>query len=1536
MRTENFASGPFWVAILLCVVLLTALNPFRGVGIEAAPLLAPSISVSPSSGLAGSTVTVTGSGFTGGFSAAIRWEGTDLQKFTMPKNGSFSEEITIPSGASPGPYTISVCSNCGGGEFEESASVGFKVTEPSPPTSTPEPTSVPPKATIPPIATIPTTSLPISEPGPPFLPDSICGDLGLGPEAEVLTFDPYDPYFYTTYEAEYGVRFDRSAVANLTPRVAPHSGELAAKSREGEFGSSMQPIRMLFIRPLQAVGMFVGMEEPVYVDTDVAAVLTVYGLRAGESDLVQLGSDSVSFPALATNIVHCLRYTAEEGDIIVRATLDYVDTSGLSIFEPRWMDDLTMVYAETELPPDLPPQVEITEPEDGAPVIVDGAIGLRAEIVEDRELWRVFLSINSGPGMRSGFLRSSSDPTLYRFEVDIIARSMLRPNEENTLTVIAEDLSGQRDIDSVSFFYESEPEPGPILGGGSEPLRVRVFPGSLTQHGAFDVFFSGSEFQDFLVARKDAMLRLPILLLAESLIDPIPEVYGAELIMSREDGEVVRFPAMRLNGTTRAFDIGGPFRDLTLMYFYLPGRDLPPGEVDFELQILDDHYIQTRVPIGTARFYEIPPQYQFFAPMDRAITFDDFATLAREFPNVARVYPVPNGASLYAGARSGTSDGLIYAFSPSPVVLPRGFGPGSTTYNFAWEFIQEGSGGSYLKRVKANVAGRASASGTTTTLIDFARSVPDGFWVGQWIRFTSGENKDEVRQITGSIGVTGSITFGPAVTAATATGDGYKIIPGFDCSDDGVVSASDIGKLGWLVDGDGDGAFDIARSIPRGGLLMGWAEPEDLDGDGSVSQSEMANYVVEFNDADGDGGWYLYADSTNRGRFSPGDPYLWYRDSNRNCEMDGSERASMAPARRRMDNASNYMKIQAQTLMVEFALGNGLPFMPSIALVSDEIHSISWLGNCGRSIPCWIVLHNDGMVIAHEVGHGWGLEHVPDAGLRIAYGAVNLAELRWVRESDTRDFMFRSIGDPPANNFANGPDFEELFRYGLADWPYGLWLPSVTISTRNGSDSQPTVVAVNLLSAGGSPTASSQTSDRSFAIFGVISRDGEVSVWNSFLLDSPAVAPAGGGEFSLVFQDVGGGVLSEVLFDVSFDTPCDGCPEQRVSGAEMLSQTTAPLLILSPFPEGATKVQIRHGDQVMTTLSLSETAPVVEMLLPSGGDFPRSIPIEIRWRGVDPDGDPLVYTVSYSRNGGETYIPLATGLQEEFFLWDPISTPGSRDARLRVTASDGFHRSAAVSSPFSLEPSVPSIQILRPEAGSEFGETELFVVEALAIDLEDGKLTIEWRDQNGAIVGTEARLVLGGFSIGQHTFTAGAWDGDGNQVNETISFKVVESPPSAIESDQPFPGEVFVDISTLSVPSCTPNEATFTAHISDPEVSPTNVTLLVWPSFEAPLIGLPMPRDEIGLYTATLEVGEDAMAGDWNYYVILLDEHGVNYRSELGTIGVKDCQAEVPELLMDEQMLQLIRWLLILGLACVGFAILLVIVVVVVRRVGKR
>lgn len=83
-----------------------------------------------------------------------------------------------------------------------------------------------------------------------------------------------------------------------------------------------------------------------------------------------------------------------------------------------------------------------------------------------------------------------------------------------------------------------------------------------------------------------------------------------------------------------------------------------------------------------------------------------------------------------------------------------------------------------VNAIPAVAASGAADSGSTTTMVDAARTEADtDYWLGCWIRFTSGNLAGQTRLITGFNPATDTITFAPAVTQAVSTHT-YEILPG--------------------------------------------------------------------------------------------------------------------------------------------------------------------------------------------------------------------------------------------------------------------------------------------------------------------------------------------------------------------------------------------------------------------------------------------------------------------------------------------------------------------------------------------------------------------------------------------------------------------------------------------------------------------------------------------------------------------------------------------------------------------------------------
>jgi hypothetical protein len=121
---------------------------------------------------------------------------------------------------------------------------------------------------------------------------------------------------------------------------------------------------------------------------------------------------------------------------------------------------------------------------------------------------------------------------------------------------------------------------------------------------------------------------------------------------------------------------------------------------------------------------------------------------------------------------------------------------------------------------------------------------------------------------------------------------------------------------------------------------------------------------------------------------------------------------------------------------------------------------------------------------------------------------------------------------------------------------------------------------------------------------------------------------------------------------------------------------------------------------VAQPISIANVTPVVEF-----SDFDARAPWsdirEIAWRAAHPAGLPLQARIEFSPDGGYHWELLAQSLDAEgTYFWDTRQHPNTRQALLRLTATDGVRHGRAITAPFSVNNvnSAPHVTLLSPHA----------------------------------------------------------------------------------------------------------------------------------------------------------------------------------------------------------------------------------------------
>jgi len=185
--------------------------------------------------------------------------------------------------------------------------------------------------------------------------------------------------------------------------------------------------------------------------------------------------------------------------------------------------------------------------------------------------------------------------------------------------------------------------------------------------------------------------------------------------------------------------------------------------------------------------------------------------------------------------------------------------------------------------------------------------------------------------------------------------------------------------------------------------------------------------------------------------------------------------------------------------------------------------------------------------------------------------------------------------------------------------------------------------------------------------------------------------------YAVEFRDGTGALLDEVRFDLDFEL--DGTLDGVVPVAQ------EPVSFILDLPPGTESVHLIKEEVELEVFARTPSSPMVQI------DSIQLTGLELTaaWSAMDPDGDPLVYNVTYAPGGTNRYI-LALDLTGTGLTVGLGGLPAPQaGSLLEVEARDGFNRAVA-SAPIPLEGVGPVItfqsangQFLLqwPSAGSE-------------------------------------------------------------------------------------------------------------------------------------------------------------------------------------------------------------------------------------------
>jgi hypothetical protein len=192
---------------------------------------------------------------------------------------------------------------------------------------------------------------------------------------------------------------------------------------------------------------------------------------------------------------------------------------------------------------------------------------------------------------------------------------------------------------------------------------------------------------------------------------------------------------------------------------------------------------------------------------------------------------------------------------------------------------------------------------------------------------------------------------------------------------------------------------------------------------------------------------------------------------------------------------------------------------------------------------------------------------------------------------------------------------------------------------------------------------------------------------------------------------------------------------------------------------------------------VSAHAPTVQMLYPNGGETLGPEPVTVQWQATDLDQDPLVYSVLYSADGGQSWQTVATEWITPAIQIPAMGLPGSEKALFRVIASDGVNtgqdQSDAV---FTVLRKPPQAMITSPSAKADINSDQQVTLVGIGYDVEDGLLpdsAFVWSSDLQGTLGAGAHAAVR-LKAGVHNITLTVKDSDGQTGSDTVQITIGE------------------------------------------------------------------------------------------------------------------------------------------------------------------
>ncbi len=326
-------------------------------------------------------------------------------------------------------------------------------------------------------------------------------------------------------------------------------------------------------------------------------------------------------------------------------------------------------------------------------------------------------------------------------------------------------------------------------------------------------------------------------------------------------------------------------------------------------------------------------------------------------------------------------------------------------------------------------------------------------------------------------------------------------------------------------------------------------------------------------------------------------------------------------------------------------------------------------------------------LVAHELGHTYYLWHPHDIGLEVYESTCYWP---WAKDYGRLGSTFMSYTWRLPEELPIHPRWIDDGRY--QSYPK-TWIPTTSTSGAawtwqwNLFD-QFTIPLVKV--------------EALIIVTGEVSRDGSVTlspmlyrIANSVPDLIPLAGAPGPSNYTIRLRDDMGTLLSDLPFNVTHSY----CVHDDDAGtSETIYPDSIPFVFKVEIPPETQSIEIVNVSTgaVAASRIASSVAPYVNIDYPNGGEHIQlGSECIVRWTASDPDSADLRYTVAYSSDGGEMWVPIASNVTDSNCVWNTSGIDPGGNYLVKVMALDGFNMGEDVSnSTVAVVDSVPPTTIV--------------------------------------------------------------------------------------------------------------------------------------------------------------------------------------------------------------------------------------------------